>query len=456
MTVRSTRFRWRGGAIAAVASTALLLSACGPSVSDGGTGSGDGDADSSADEGEAGSDYEGVEPADAITFWTNHPGGSIDLEKEIIEKFTEETGIDVEIVTAGANYEEVAQKFQTAQVGGGAGDLVVLSDATWFPQYLNESITPIDPILAAIGEDTDTYVPALYNDYLYEGNNYAVPYARSTPLFYYNQDAYEAAGITEAPTTWEEVAENAKKVQEQDGDIIGFGYPNEAEYPAWTMANLVWGYGGAWSDEWDLSALTSDETVEALTFAQDLVAGGHAQVLSGDPATAFSAGAVAQVVASTGSLSGILDTASFEVAVAFLPGGPVAQTGIVPTGGAGVAVSAASSPEKQVAAAMLANFLTNAESTALFSSGTGYLPVRVDADMSEYYVENPLFEVAVEQLELTRSQDFARVFIPGGDRELSQGLQRILSADADVEDTLQGVADSIQTTFDRDLADEVG
>lgn len=442
--------------LAAIAASALVLSACGPTVDDG-NGNG-GDANGSESDGDDGTSiYDGVEPADSVTFWTNHPGGSIDLEVEIIAKFTEETGIEVDHVSAGANYEEVSQRFQTAQVSGDAGDLVVLSDATWFPQYLAGSITPIDPILEAIGEDTSSYVPALYDDYLYEGSYYGVPFARSTPLFYYNADMYEEAGITEAPTTWEEVAANAEAVREAgDSSLIGFGYPNEAEYPAWTMANLVWGYGGAWSDEWDLSTLTGPETVEALTFAQDLVNEGHASVLSGDPATAFSAAAAAQVVASTGSLSGILDTADFEVAVAFLPGGPAADTGIVPTGGAGVSVSAASSPEKQVAAAMLAAFLTNSENTALFSSGTGYLPVRTDADMSDYYVENPLFEVAVEQLELTRSQDFARVFIPGGDRELSQGLQRILSANADVQDTLDSAAAAIQSAFDRDLADDVG
>ncbi len=447
-TSRFTTLSRPGALVAVLATSALVLSACGPSISDG-------DADGGTDD--PGIDYAGVEPADEVTFWTNHPGGSIDLEKEILAAFTAETGITVNHVTAGANYEEVAQKFQTAQVSGDAGDLVVLSDATWFPQYMNGSITPIDPILEAIGEDTSTYVPALYGDYEYEGSNYAVPYARSTPLFYYNKDHYAAAGITEAPTTWEEVAENAQKVRDAGSStLIGFGYPNDAEYPAWTMANLVWSYGGAWSDGWDLSPLTGPETVEALTFAQDLVNAGNAAVLSGDPATAFSAGAASQVIASTGSLRGILDTAEFEVAVAFLPGGPVDDTAIVPTGGAGLAVSAASSPEKQVAAAMLAAFLTSSENTAFFSTGTGYLPVRSDADMSEYYLENPLFEVAVSQLERTRSQDFARVFIPGGDRELSQGLQKILSANADVQETLEAAATAIQTTFDRDLASDVG
>lgn len=434
-----------GAIVAALAASALVLSACGPDTS-GGSGDGDGDA----------VDYSGVEPADEITYWSNHPGGSIELEKAMIEAFTAETGITVNHETAGANYEEVAQKFQTAQVSGDAGDLVVLSDANWFTQYLAETIVPVDPILAAIDADPSTYVPALYDDYLYEGNHYGVPFARSTPLFYYNKDLYEAAGITEAPSNWDEVAANARTLVENDSSgLIGFGFPEESEYPAWTMANLVWSHGGAWSNEWDLSALTSDETVEALTFGQDLVKEGVASVLSGDPSTAFSAGAVAQVIASTGSLRGILDAADFEIGVAFLPAGPAADSGIVPTGGAGVAISAASSPEKQVAAAMLATFMTNAENTATFSAGTGYLPVRTNADMSSYYGENPLFEVAVNQLALTRSQDFARVFIPGGDRVLAQNLQRILHGGADVKSTLESAAAEIQTNFDRDLKDEV-
>ena len=440
----SKTLRTRSAGIAALAAAALVLSACGPDTSGGGSGADGGDA----------VDYTGVEPATEVTFWTNHPGASIELEKEIIAKFEAETGITVNHVTAGANYEEVAQKFQTGQVSGDAGDLVVLSDANWFTQYLNGSITPVDSILEALGEETDSFVPALYNDYNYDDVHWAVPYARSTPLFYYNKDLYEQAGITEAPSTWEDVAENARKIQ--DLGTIGFAYPEESEYPAWTMANLVWGYGGAWSNEWDLSTLTSDETVSALTFAQDHENEGAAAVVSGDPSTAFSAGAAGQVIASTGSLRGILEAATFEVGAAFLPAGPAADSGIVPTGGAGLAVSAASSPEKQLAAAKLATYLNNAENTAFFSAGTGYLPVRTNADMSSVYAENPLFEVAVEQLELTRSQDFARVFIPGGDRVLAQNLQKILSSGADVAATLEAVQTEIQANFDRDLKDKVG
>ena len=61
-------------------------------------------------------DFNGVKPAAKIDFWSNHPGKSQDVEKAIIEKFHAKfPDIRVNLVTAGANYEEIAQKFQTSQ-----------------------------------------------------------------------------------------------------------------------------------------------------------------------------------------------------------------------------------------------------------------------------------------------------------------------------------------------------
>lgn len=438
-TFFSGKRRLATGAI--FAASALLFTACGPSTDDTG-----------ASEAEAATDVSGVEPADSITFWSNHPGGSIDIERDLIAAFEEETGISVELVTAGANYEEVSERFQTAQASGDVGDVVVLSDATWFTNYLNGSLAPVDPLFEEIGADTGTYQDALYGDYLYEGSHYGAPYARSTPLFYYNADHYEAAGLTDAPETWEDVEEYSEALADADTGASPFGFPPQAEYPAWTMSNLIWGNGGAWSNDWDFSAVSSDETVEALEFAQDAVDEGWATVVSGDPGTDFSAGAVSQVVASTGSLSGILETADFEVGVGFLPLGPTGDNAVVPTGGAGLSIAEKAPAENQVAAAMFIDFVTNAENTATFSEGTGYLPVRTDADMSDVYADTPAFEVAVNQLENARSQDFARVFLPGGDLNLSQTLQTILTTDVDVDETLTELEATLQGLYDSDLA----
>ncbi len=426
-------------ALAALTAAGLVLAACGPDTSG---------AESEAEE----VDVSGVEPADEITFWTNHPGGSADVENELIDKFTEETGITVNVVTSGANYEETSQRFQTAQ-GSAEVDVVVLSDATWFPNYLNGSLVAVDDLLEEAGIDTSGYVDALYEDYLYEGSHYGVPYARSTPLFYYNADHYAEAGIDAPPETWEEVAEVSQQLVDAGVANAAFAFPPQDQYPAWSRANLVWGYGGSWSDEWDFSPLTSDATIEALEFAQEAT-GSWATVSSGSPADDFSAGAVSQIVQSTGSLGGILESAAFEVGTAFLPGGPAGE-GQTPTGGAGLMIASDSTPERQLAAAMFAAFMGNPESTAAFSAATGYVPVHKDADMSDVYAQTPQFQTAVEQLERARVQDFARLFVPGGDLQLSQTLQRILTTDADVTEEMEALQAEIQDLYDSDVASEV-
>src|SRR5690625_482122 len=430
--------------VAVLGVAALALSACGPDTS-GGSDDNGGDPRGDVDLAE-------VEPADEITVWTNHPGGSQDVENELIEAFTAETGITVNVVTSGANYEETSQRFQTSQ-GNAEVDVIVLSDATWFPNYLNDALTPVDDLLEAAGVDTSGYVEALYEDYLYEGRHYGVPYARSTPLFYYNVDHYEQAGIEAPPETWEEVAEVSQRLMEAGVAEAAFPFPPQGEYPGWWMENIVWGYGGCWAEEWDFSPVASPETVAALEFAQAAV-GDWASVASGDPADNFASGAASQIVQSTGSLGGILDSATFEVGTAFLPGGPAAE-GETPTGGAGLMIAADSTPERQLAAAMFMGFMTSPESTAKFSAATGYMPVHTEADMSDVYAETPQFQTAVEQLSRARVQDFARVFVPGGDLLLSQTLQRILTTDVDVAEEMAAVQTELESLYESDLAAEV-
>lgn len=429
-----------GIALAGALASTLVLGACGPNV---------GGSDSKTEAGIT--DWSNVEPAKEISFWSTHPGGSIDVEQAIIDKFTAETGIKVNLVTGGASYTDLYQKFQTAQTGGEVGDVVVLSDITWFSAYLSGSIIPLDSILEGAGISTDGYHQTFFDDYLYDGQHYELPFARSTPIFYYNKDAYKAAGLgTEGPKTWDEAREFSLKLKEANSKAVPFAYPPEESYPAWTMENLVWGYGGDWSDKWDFSTIVDDKTVEAVQFAKDSVSEGWAAVVQGND-TAFTAGASSQFIGTTGVLKSVIDNADFEVGATMLPLGPLDTDKVVPTGGSGVAIAAKASPERQLAAAMFIGYLTNPESTAYFAAGTGYLPVQKDADMGDTYKEYPLFEVAVNQIERTRPQNYARVFVPGGDKAISAGLNTVLTSDADVKTTLEGVEKELETLYDRDL-----
>ena len=399
-------------------------------------------------------DFSGVTPAAEITFWSSHPGQSEAIETEIIGKFhASQDEIRVNMVTAGSNYEEVAQKFQTTQQGGELPAIVIFSDVWWFRYYLNNSIIPLDALMEQLDFDTADYREQLLTDYHYDGRQWALPFARSTPLFYYNKEHFAAAGLpNRAPETWQEFSEWAPKIKAAVPGLQNvYQHPALADYAGWTLQNQLWGEGAAWSEEWAITA-ASDEAVSAIQQVQDTVyKNAWAGVSSKDATADLASGAVSAAVGSTGNLVGVLKTAAFDVGVGFLPGGSRETGNVCPTGGAGLGIPKDISKEQQLAAATFLKFLTSPENTAAFSAATGYMPVRNSADMTQVLAQTPQIQTAVDQLAVTRNQDYARVFLPGADQEIAKAAGRILTEQADVKTTLTELAATLESVYTNDV-----
>ncbi|MFJ5954745.1 ABC transporter substrate-binding protein [Paenarthrobacter sp. NPDC092416] len=399
-------------------------------------------------------DFTGVKPAASIDFWTNHPGKSQDVEKAIIEKFHAKfPDIKVNLVTAGANYEEIAQKFQTSQAAKtGLPALVVLSDVWWFRYFSNGSIIPIDGLVKQLDIKIDDFQKSLVDDYKYDGKQWALPYGRSTPLFYYNKDHFKAAGLPDrAPATWQEFAEWAPKLKATSGAQYAYIYPALAGYAGWTLQNNLWGWGGSWSKDWEITC-DSTQSVAALQWAQDSIyKDGWAGVSSKEAADDFAAGITSSTISSTGSLLGVLKAAKFNVGVGFLPGGPEAPSGVCPTGGAGLGIPSGISKEEQLAAATFLKFMTEPENTAAFSAATGYMPTRLSADMSAVLAATPQIKTAMDQLAVTKVQDNARVFLPGADQEMAKAAAKILTQQGDVQATMIELKKTLEGIYTKDV-----
>ncbi|BCW59704.1 ABC transporter substrate-binding protein [Arthrobacter sp. StoSoilB20] len=402
----------------------------------------------------AGIDFNGVKPAASIDFWTNHPGKSQDVEKAIIEKFHAKfPEIKVNLVTAGANYEEIAQKFQTSQAAKtGLPALVVLSDVWWFRYFSNGSIIPLDGLVKQLDIKIDDFQKSLVDDYKYDDKQWALPYGRSTPLFYYNKDHFKAAGIPDrAPATWQEFAEWAPKLKATSGAQYAYIYPALAGYAGWTLQNNLWGWGGSWSKDWDITC-DSAESVAALQWAQDSIyKDAWAGVSSKEAADDFAAGITSSTISSTGSLLGVLKAAKFNVGVGFLPGGPEVASGVCPTGGAGLGIPSGVTKEEQLAAATFLKFMTEPENTAAFSAATGYMPTRLSADMSAVLAATPQIKTAMDQLSVTKVQDNARVFLPGADQEMAKAAAKILTQQGDVKATMTELKKTLEGIYTKDV-----
>ncbi|MEZ2390759.1 ABC transporter substrate-binding protein [bacterium RCC_150] len=399
-------------------------------------------------------DFTGVKPAAKIDFWTNHPGQSQDVEKSIIEKFQAKfPDIKVNLVTAGANYEEIAQKFQTSQAAkSGLPALVVLSDVWWFRYFSNGNIIPLDGLVKQLEIKVQDFQKSLVNDYQYDGKQWALPYGRSTPLFYYNKDHFKAAGLPDrAPTTWDEFAGWAPKLKASSGAQYAYMHPALAGYAGWTLQNNLWGWGGGWSNGWDITA-DSNESVTALQWVQDSIYKEKwAGVSSKDAADDFAAGIASATISSTGSLLGVLKSAKFNVGVGFLPGGPKVASGVCPTGGAGLGIPSGISKEEQLAAATFLKFMTEPENTAAFSAATGYMPTRLSADMTAVLAKTPQIKTAMDQLAVTKVQDNARVFLPGADQEMAKAAAKIMTQQGDVKATMTDLRKTLEGIYTKDV-----
>ena len=424
---------------------AVTLSACAGS---GGGGDNGGGAAGGGQEGDPGT----------IVWWSNHPGNSKEIEQEIADAFmAENPDLKVELVDAGKNYEEVAQKFNAALSGGELPDVMVASDVNWFNFALNKQFTPLDDLWGDAGFEQDDYVDALLGDYEFEGQHWGVPFARSTVVFYYNKEVWQRAGLEDrGPRDWDEMLEWAPRITEaMEGRGTAIGMYDGANYLDWTIQNLLWEYGGGFSNEWDLT-FTSEGTKEGLQKLVDLNNDGHLTV-SADSVVEFSAGLVGCAFASTGSIASVKEQATFEWGTAFLPG--AAENDSCPTGGAGVAIPAGISDERKANAMKFIAFLTNPDNAAKFAQGTGYMPVRKSAtesnEMRSYLQETPQAQTAIDQLPHTRPQDYARVFVPNPGTRIGGALDRVI-AGGNIDSEMQAVQDETQGIIDADIQPQLG
>lgn len=377
-----------------------------------------------------------MEPV-TVTLWSSFSGKNGEAETELVKRFNESQSDVVLDYQFQGNYEETAQKVTAALQARTAPDVSLMSDVWWFKFYLNNALLPLDDLLAAAEVDTADYQDSLINEGVRQGKHYWVPFARSTPLFYYNKEKWAAAGLPDrGPETWDEFMEWAPNLVEMEGSemkVPAFAHPNGASYIAWLFQGVVWQFGGSYSDPDFTMHMTDENTIAAGQFYKDSVHEYGWARPSTDIQTDFINGLTAASMMSTGSMGGVKANAPFEFGTAFLPKKDFFGCC---TGGAGLAVLSTTPAEKQAGAMEYIAFVSNVENTIFWAQNTGYMPVRKSAlenpTMTAYFDEFPQFKTAVEQLALTRPQDSARVFVPNGDQIIGKGLERITVQDDEV------------------------
>jgi len=303
-----------------------------------------------------------------------------------IEEFQAEYPyITVEPVFSGG-YGDVQTAISTTIDGGGEPPALGVMLATALYDLINaDYIAPLDGYVAGM-ENGDAYeadfLPAFLANSYYDDQLWSIPFQRSAVVLYYNVDMFAAAGL-EPPTSWETWAEAAQALTVQEGDATNWGLQFPSGWPYWLFQPLAIGNGQNILND-DCTVVFDDPAViEAVQFYNDLSAvygAMPAGVQSAWPtaATDFASGTTAMVVHTSGSLTGILAQAEFEVGVMAMPGKEAGTSASVP-GGGNFYIMKGAPQEQQDAAWKFVEFVSRPEYVADYSINTGYVASRTSA-----------------------------------------------------------------------------
>ncbi len=276
------------------------------------------------------------------------------------------------------------------------------------------AIVPVGKVMKDSGLKFDpaAYVPAVAGYYTApNGQMLSMPFNSSTTIFYYNKDAFKAAGLdpNKAPVTWAEVAVTAAKLK-ASGHACPFttswiSWTQLESFSAWHNVEFATKQNGLGGMDTRL-AFNGPLQVRHIQDLENMAKQGLFVYKGRDNKadTTFPSGECAMMTGSAGLLGAIKKNAKFAFGVAPLPyyqdiaGAP--QNTVI--GGASLWVMAGKPADHYKGVASFFNYLSSPEVQSASHKRTGYLPITTAAfkltEQSGFYKENPGADVAVNQM----------------------------------------------------------
>ncbi len=114
--------------------------------------------------------------------------------------------IQVQPVFTG-NYTENMSRAQAAIASGQPPDMAILLSTDLYTLVDMDGVIPLDDYIGSDeGLDIDDFFDAFMSNSTSGGKVWGIPWQRSTPILYYNKDAFAEVGLDPEtpPATWEE------------------------------------------------------------------------------------------------------------------------------------------------------------------------------------------------------------------------------------------------------------
>src|SRR6267154_354474 len=286
------------------------------------------------------------------------------------------------------------------------------------------AVKPVYQLMADSGEpfDPQAYLPTVTGYYsTADGKMLSMPFNSSTPIVYWNKDAFKKAGLDpdKPPKTWPETFEAAKKLRTA-GMPCGFtaawvSWTQIENFSAWHNTPLASRANGLEGPDavLEINNPTAVRHVANLTAAQgdkSFDYGGRTT----EPEGKFISGECGMIQNSSGFYGNVRTNAKFAFGVTELPYYPdvagAPQNSII--GGASLWVMGGKKPEEYKGIAKFFTFLSDTDRQAKLHQESGYLPINKAAyeatKASGFYDKNPGREIPLKELTNKESTENSR------------------------------------------------
>jgi sn-glycerol 3-phosphate transport system substrate-binding protein len=352
-----------------------------------------------------------------INWWHAHGGRLGELVNGIAEGFNKSQDKYNLVATYKGNYADT----MTAGIAAFRAKnpphiLQVFEVGTATMMAAKGAIKPVYEVMAESGLpfDPNAYLPTVTSYYTTtDGKMLSMPFNSSTPILWYNVDAFKKAGLDpdKPPATWPEVGEYCKKLV-----AAGYGGGFSTAWISWIQIEnfSAWhnipmgteenGFGGLDTEFVYNSPLHVRHIKQLADWQKDkiFVYGGRTNL--GDPK--FETGEVAMITESSAGYARFKANCKFEFHTGMLPYWPdvpgAPQNTII--GGASLWVLQGHPAEEYKGVAAFFNYLSSPEVQSEWHKATGYLPITIAAyeltKKEGFYEKNPDMETALKQMTL--------------------------------------------------------
>jgi sn-glycerol 3-phosphate transport system substrate-binding protein len=361
-----------------------------------------------------------------LSFWypVDLGGGLAKVIDGLVGDFNK-THPDIQVTaTYTGNYDVTLQKIQASKLAGTLPDVAVTEISSVPVLAALGAAQPVDELIASSGgkKFLDRFWPSMLLNCTYDGKVYGVPFQRSTPVMYYNKDAFNEAGLDpeKPPVTWDELISVAQKLTKREGErTTRWGIELPLEAFNWFYYALTYSNGGeTLSSDGTKVLWDAPKNIEALQFWHDLVNKYKvtpAYTPWNDGPQEFAAGKTAMVWHSTGSQAFMRQNVKFHWGLGRIP----RNTQFGPPSGGGNMLMYATDSDRKKAAWTFITWMSEAPQAARWSIASGYLATNIASwelpEMQALIKEHPEVLVTKAQLTDAKAEPASAKYAPSRD-----------------------------------------